>query len=131
MASKSTTPTFTLPSGVNQVPYGAEVMFFEKGVDAYEQFRLGSEIEVKTAEGTVYKSTVRSTQVSSLIELIVGNGHRHILTYGQLYTAGHLVRLLTEQSGESVIDVSKLYTGVLVQFQMPSPIPVSPVSPTP
>ncbi len=114
MTTKNTKPELAVPDSVQQLPYGAEVMFFEKGIEAYEAYGLNTQIEIKLPNGMVQKATVRSTQVAPLIELIVSNGHRYVSNYGQAYTAGHLVKSLTKDTGVDVLDVTKLYTGVLV-----------------
>lgn len=124
MAAAKPTNTLTAPSTMTSVPVGTDVAFFEPGISAYERLRLNGDVEIKLANGDVRKGTVRAMQVGPLIDLIVTYGSRHALSYGQTYSANGLVQSMTEAAGGEVVDVTKLYTVVMVQVQMePSQMP--------
>ncbi|PZP71752.1 hypothetical protein [Methylorubrum populi] len=112
------TPTLTAPAGVTNLPYGGEVAFFERGVDAYERLRLNGEVEIKMPDGSTRKGTVRGTQVAPLIDLIMSYGSRHVSFYNSVYSANGLIQTMTDVAPEAVLDVTKLYTAVLVAPQM-------------
>lgn len=124
--AKSTTPTLTAPASTTGLPSGADIAFFEKGIDAYERLRLNGDVEIKMPDGSVQKGTVRSVQVGPLIDLLQSYGHQHVSVYGtgRMYTANSLIQALTAEAGVDVLDVTKLYTAIMVLIPMQSPQPI-------
>jgi hypothetical protein len=125
MASKSTTPTLKVPGYTGTVPSGANVVIFEKGVDAYERLRLNGDVDLGLDDGQTVRATVTDTRSGALIDLIGQSGAQVIYGYGRPYSARGLVQALADATGENPLDVTKLYTAVTVTVSyQPSTGPV-------
>lgn len=121
MATKKiTTPQLTLP-GLASVPQGGTFAVYQRGAETYENTRLGQQIELVGDDGQVRTGTVQEVRIGSLIDLIQQTLHQNIYTYGRPANATTLVQTLTEASPDEVLDVTKLYTSLLVAVAMASP----------
>ncbi len=121
MASAKSTNALKAPSNLTVFPRHTDVTLFEPGVSAYENLRLNGDVEIKMADGTTCKGTVRGMQVSPLIELITNHGPRHASVFGQIYSANSLVQTIASEAGVDVLDVTKLYPAVTVMVPMDPP----------
>ena len=116
MAAKSSTPSFTIPGSGVSLPPGAEVAVFDKGITLFEGLKLNGEIELKLADGTTKKGVVKGLKVDTLVDLLQFFGPQSVYSYGRVYTAVGLIQALTEAAGVEVLDVTKLYTAVVVSI---------------
>ncbi|GJE78125.1 hypothetical protein [Methylorubrum suomiense] len=114
MAAKPSLPVITVPGEVPNIPQGAEISVFEKGVELYERLKINREVQLKLADGKTLTGTVKSMKVDSLIDLMHAYGPQSIYGYARTYTATGLVQALTDAAGGDTLDVTKLYTAVVV-----------------
>jgi hypothetical protein len=127
MAKNAAKPTVTLSGQNLNLPQGAQVSVFQKGTDLYEAARINAPVAHALDSGTQVDATVQSIQVGALIDLIGMYGPQSVYTYARPYSALALLQALTDASGEDALDVTKLYTVVVVTTPMPAPImPVVP-----
>lgn len=129
MTKKVTKPSINLAGPNLRLPQGGQVSVFQKGTDLYESARINGTVELAAEDGTKLDATVQTIQVGALIDLIGSYGPQNVYTYGRPYSALGLLQALTDASTDAVVDVTKLYTVVVVTTPMPAP--VSPAAPYP
>ncbi len=122
MSKTAAKPTVAIPGQNLNLPYGAQVSVFQKGTDLYETARINAPVELAVESGTKIDAVVQSIQVGALIDLIGQFGPQSVYTYARPYSALGLLQALTDASGEDAIDVTKLYTVVVVTTPMPTPV---------
>lgn len=116
MVTKTPSNMITITGRVPQRPLpGQLISLFTRGVDDYERLPIGAEIEIRLDDG-VCKATVTNSQVGPLIDLIGTYGTQSIYTYGQMYSARALIAAI---GGGEVVDVTKLYTALVVNITQP------------
>lgn len=116
MASKTKTLD---ANGATSLPqHGAQINLFYRGVDLYEELRVGQDVEVSAGDAKA-TGKISGIYVGPLVDLIGPYGAGHPAIYGRAYSA---VALLQAMSGDgSTPDVTKLHTVVSVQI---NPIPL-------
>lgn len=119
MAKTAPTPvTITIPGRGVSLPPGGQVSLLQKGTAIYEAARINGDVTIKTDTATVTAS-VQAFQVGALIDLLPNYGPQSVHTYGRPYSALGLIQALTDASDDDVLDVTKLYTAVVVTVPMP------------
>lgn len=117
--------------GLKNLPMqGGQAAVFLKGVDAYDQYRIGDQITVKGDNDVTANATVQGIQVGALVDLMGSYGPQNVYTYGRGYSALSFIQTLGDATGENPLDVTKLYTVVTVMVAM-QPQPGMPGYPTP
>lgn len=122
MSKTAAKPTVTIPGQNLSLPHGAQVSVFQKGTDLYEAARINGPVTLALDSGTQMDATVQTLQVGALIDLMAMYGPQSVYTYARPYSALGLLQTLTDASDEDVLDVTKLYTVVVVTTPMPAPI---------
>ncbi|MRI54068.1 hypothetical protein D8770_08895 [Methylobacterium sp. DB1607] len=122
MAKNAAKPSINLAGPNLRLPQGGQVSVFHKGTDLYEAARINGTVELAAEDGTKLDATVQTMQVGALIDLIGSYGPQNVYTYGRPYSALGLLQALTDASTDDVVDVTKLYTVVVVTTPMPAPI---------
>ena len=122
MSKTAAKPSVTIAGQNLNLPQGAQVSVFHKGTDLYESARINASIELALEGGPTVDATVQAMQVGALIDLIGMYGPQSVYTYARPYSALALLQALTDASGEDAIDVTKLYTVVVVTTPMPAPV---------
>ncbi|MGW5960828.1 hypothetical protein [Methylorubrum thiocyanatum] len=122
MSKTAAKPSVTIAGQNLNLPQGAQVSVFNKGTDLYESARINAPIELALESGATVDATVQAMQVGALIDLIGMYGPQSVYTYARPYSALALLQALTDASGEDAIDVTKLYTVVVVTTPMPAPV---------
>lgn len=122
MSKTAVKPSVTIAGQNLNLPYGAQVSVFQKGTDLYETARINGPVELEVEGGSKVDATVQSKQVGALIDLIGQFGPQSVYTYARPYSALGLLQALTDASEDDVLDVTKLYTVVVVTTPMPTPV---------
>lgn len=127
MSKIAVKPSVTIAGRNLSLPYGAQIAVFERGVDLFETARINGPVAVSIEGAAPVDATVQAKQVGALIELIGQYGPQSLYTYARPYSALGLLQALTDASDDAVLDLTKLYTVVLVTTPIPSPaMPMSP-----
>jgi ABC-type hemin transport system substrate-binding protein len=99
--------------GSYDYPVGSTLYVFVKGTEAYEQFEIGSTVDMEQqTSGRKHTAVVATVSVGPLIDLLTNYGSQSFAVYGKPYTAKGLIKALGAENGEDVVDVTKLYTAV-------------------
>ena len=107
--------------GAKTLPqYGTQVSVYCKGVDTYENIRIGKEITILNDDGNKVSGTLSVKRVGALLELLGEFGANNLHTFGQTYSPVSLVQALSDSFGEDPLDVTKLYTVLVVQVVPPA-----------
>lgn len=119
MARTSSDVNLTFSDAAAPPPYGATLALFISGTDNYSKLRLNSDLDITLGDGNKYRAQIQSVTVGALVDLIANYGAQNIYTWGRMYSPSTLVQQLSPSVG--VLDVTQLYTVVMVQFSGPSP----------
>lgn len=120
--SKTAKPTISIPGQNLRLPQGSQISVFQRGTDLYETARINGTVALEVEGSAQVDATVQSMQVGALIDLIGNYGPQSVYTYGRPYSALGLLQSLTDASEDDVLDVTKLYTVVVVTTPMPAPL---------
>lgn len=128
MTKAKTKPSLPVPgAGLKFPASGMPFVVYAQGVGLFEQLRANSTVALALDDGTSRDATVQSVQVGALIDLVASQGPQSVYTAGRVYSALSLVQALTDASPDDVIDVTKLYTAVMVVLPVDAPAPLAPV----
>lgn len=117
-------PVVPVPGKNVAPPLGSPFTVYAEGIDIYGKTRINGDIDLALDDGTTRRATVQGLQVAPLIDLIGNFGQQNVYTYGGIYSPLTLVQALTDASPADVLDVTKLYTALIVTLPMPSPAPL-------
>lgn len=111
----STTPFQVKLAGLTGIPVGTPFAVYERGSDTvFDRVRIGGTIELALDDGTTKTANVQALQAAPLIDLIAGSGSQAAHMVGRVYSPLALVQHLTDNAPEDVLDVTKLYTAIVV-----------------
>lgn len=103
-------------AGITQLPtYNTQAAVFVKGTDTYENVRIGKEMTIETSDGKTASGQLSGKKVGALIELMGEYGAYNLHTFGVPYSTLSLIQALSDAQGEDPLDVTKLYTVLVVQ----------------